>query len=132
MLMVLFINTVSAQGNKNVINIDTTITGHYILKYKNVSNQLHIEKVSNDRIRFHLIALLLTGSDSPHHGEIRSEIDLKENIATYQDGSCKITFKFNSNAVKVYEENVDDCGFGAFVTASGKYIKKSNEAIFNK
>ncbi|MBI4853408.1 MAG: hypothetical protein HY819_16565 [Acidobacteria bacterium] len=126
----LFTITITAQNNKD--KPTSNITGHYIFKKSNVANQLDIKHLNSNKIKFHLTAILITGSDSPHNGEIEAEIELKDNVAVYKEGSCKITLKFSNNKVQIAEENVDDCGFGAYVTAEGIYTKKSNKPIFSK
>jgi hypothetical protein len=127
----LIFSTASAQDKPvNSKRLSKNISGHYILRYSNVSNRLDVLLLKSNQIKFHLIALLNTGSDSPHNGEIKDTIELKGNIAVYEAGKCKITLKFIDNKVQITESNVDDCGFGAFVTAKGTYIKRSVKPIF--
>jgi hypothetical protein len=131
-LTILFASGVSAQNNSTMSTFNKNITGHYLFKRQNVKNQLDVLMLTSNKIRFHLIALLFTGSDLPHNGEIVGEINITDSTAKYEEGNCTITFKFSRNKVQVFESNIDDCGFGAFVTAEGTYRKTSNAPNFNK
>lgn len=136
-LILLIVVTISAQTKTTKKSIDKTvatdpITGHYTFRESNVINSLDVQLLSNNKIKFHLLALLKTGADSLHNGEVEDTVSIKDNVATYQEGNCKLVMKFIDNKVEVTEDNVDDCGFGAYVTAAGKYTKKSSKPKFTE
>ncbi len=107
------------------------ITGHYVLRYSNVRSSLNVRLLPNSQIKFSLVALLETGGGSPRNGVVEATVALKNGTAVYEDGECRISMKFVSNKVIVQESNVEDCGFGAFVTAQGTYIRKSRKPRFD-
>lgn len=108
-----------------------SVTGRYVLHYSNVRSSLNVLLLPNKQIKFSLIALLETGGGSPRNGVIEATVPLKHNTAVYQNGECRISMKFLNRRVEVTESNVDDCGFGAFVTAQGTYIRKSRRPRFD-
>ncbi|WP_157776219.1 hypothetical protein [Gloeomargarita lithophora] len=101
------------------------ISGRYTLKYQNVHNELNVLLLPNQQVKIDLLALLKTGSDL-RNGVVQAQLPLKKNSLLYQEGACKLAFKFTNKAVVVTETNVEECGFGAFVTAQGTYVKRSN------
>lgn len=107
------------------------ITGHYVLRYSNVRSSLNVQLLPDSRIKFSLVALLETGGGSPRNGVVEATLALKNGTAVYEDGECRISMKFSGNKVIVQEKNVEDCGFGAFVTAQGTYIRKSRKPKFD-
>ena len=107
------------------------VTGRYVLRYSNVRGSLNVQLLPNNRIKFSLVALLETGGGATRNGVVEATVALKDNTAIYQDGECKISMKFLSHSVLVKESNVDDCGFGAFVTAQGTYIRRSRKPRFD-
>jgi hypothetical protein len=107
------------------------VTGRYVLRYSNVRGSLNVLLLPNNKIKFSLIALLETGGGAPRNGVVEATVALKDNTAIYQDGGCTISMKFLNNRVKVKESNVDECGFGAFVTAQGTYLRKGRKPRFD-
>ena len=123
---------VHAQGKKSKARrTPDNITGHYVLRYSNVRSSLNVRLLPNSQIKFSLVALLETGGGSPRNGVVEATVALKNGTAVYEDGECRISMKFVSNKVIVQESNVEDCGFGAFVTAQGTYIRKSRKPRFD-
>lgn len=108
-----------------------TVTGRYELRYLNVRASLNVQLLPDNRIRFSLLALLNTAGGETRNGEVEGTVELKGNTAVYQSGQCRISMKFVNNRVVVSESNVDDCGFGAFVTAKGTYVRKSRKPRFD-
>lgn len=108
-----------------------TISGRYTLKYQNVQNELNVLLLPNQQVQIDLTALLKTGSDV-RNGVIQAKLPLKNSSVFYQEGNCKLSFKFVKKTVVVTESNVDQCGFGAYVTAKGTYLKQSNTPKFSK
>lgn len=106
-------------------------TGRYELRYLNVRGSLNVQLRPNNRIKFSLVALLKTAGGETRNGEVEGTVELKGDTAVYKSGECRITMKFINNRVMVSESNVDDCGFGAFVTAKGTYIRKSRKPSFD-
>ena len=107
------------------------ITGRYELRYLNVRGSLNAQLLPNNRIKFNLVALLKTAGGETRNGEVEGTVPLTGNTAVYSSGQCTIAMKFLGNRVEVKESNVDDCGFGAFVTAQGTYIRKSRKPKFD-
>jgi hypothetical protein len=106
-------------------------TGHYVLRYSNVRGRLDVQRLPNNRIKFSLTALLVTSGGETRNGVAEGTVPLKGGTAIYRNGECRITMKFLNNRVEVKESNVDDCGFGAFVTAQGTYIRRSRKPGFD-
>lgn len=123
---------VHAQGERlKVRRTPDNITGHYVLRYSNVRSSLNVQLLPNSQIKFSLVALLETGGGSPRNGVVEATLALNNGTAVYEDGECRISMKFVGNKVIVQENNVEDCGFGAFVTAQGTYIRKSRKPRFD-
>jgi hypothetical protein len=97
-----------------------------------VRGNLNVQLLPNSRIRFSLVALLETGGGGNRNGVAEGTLALKNNRAVYQQGECRISMKFLDNSVEVEESNVEDCGFGAFVTARGTYHRKSRRPSFDQ
>lgn len=107
------------------------ITGQYTLRYSNVRGSLNVQLLPNDKIKFSLTALLTTRGGETRNGVVEATVALNDNTAVYEEGQCRISMKFLNNTVEVKESNVDDCGFGAFVTAQGTYTRKSRKPKFD-
>lgn len=107
------------------------ITGQYVLRYLNVRGSLNVQLLPDNKIRFNLIALLSTSGGETRNGVAEGTVTLKGNTAVYRNGECRISMRFLNNRVVVRESNVDDCGFGAFVTARGTYFRKSRKPTFD-
>lgn len=123
---------VHAQGERSKARrAPDNITGHYVLRYSNVRSSLNVQLLPKNQIKFSLVALLETGGGSPRNGVVEATVALKNKTAVYEDGGCKLSMKFVGNKVIVQESNVEDCGFGAFVTAQGTYIRKSRKPKFD-
>jgi hypothetical protein len=104
------------------------VTGHYVNRYSNVSDSLDVLRLKGNKIKFRLVALLL-GTDSPRNGEVHGITTLNNNIAVYDSGDgCRVKMIFSQDRVSVSVDDGDACGFGAYVTADGKY-KKSNSSV---
>lgn len=99
-----------------------TFTGHYVCKYLNVIDTLNVLLLPKGQVKFDLIALLKAGQET-RNGEVQGVATLKGNTAIYSEGGCKVAIKFTDKKAEVKVENADDCGFGAFVTADGSYLK---------
>lgn len=108
------------------------VTGQYVLRYSNVRGNLNVQLLPNSRIRFSLVALLETGGGGSRNGVAEGTIALKNSSAVYQEGECRISMRFLGDRVEVEESNVEDCGFGAFVTARGTYNRKSRRPRFDQ
>ncbi len=108
------------------------VTGQYVLRYSNVRGNLNVQLLPNSRIKFSLVALLETGGGGNRNGVAEGTIALKNSSAVYQEGECRISMRFLGGRVELEESNVEDCGFGAFVTAQGTYIRKSRRPRFDQ
>ena len=118
-------------GRSKAVAARDQITGSYVLRYSNVRGSLNVQLLPNNQIRFSLVALLETGGGGTRNGVVEATVALKGNTAFYQDGECRIYLKFLNNRVEVKETIVDDCGFGAFVTAQGIYVRRSRKPKFD-
>jgi len=102
------------------------VTGHYRLRQEEFHNRLDVLQLPGGKIKFQLVALWVSHNnpENIHNGELRGELTLRNGVATFSDGNCRVTMKFSANKVVVTEgEEIDDCGFGANVTAAGSYRK---------
>ncbi|MGI8788110.1 MAG: hypothetical protein ACR2HG_10155 [Pyrinomonadaceae bacterium] len=96
------------------------ISGTYFSK----NNSLDVRLLPNGDVKFHLIALWKspTNAEVIHDGEISARVPLKNNLAIYEKGKCKIVLEFSPNKITVAQTGSDsDCDFGANVTAAGTY-----------
>jgi hypothetical protein len=118
-------------GQSAVARRGDHFTGHYVLRYSNVRNSLNVQLLPKNQIKFSLVALLQTAGGETRNGVVEATIPLKNNTAVYQDGACRIEMKFLNNRVVLKESNVDECGFGAFVTAQGTYSRRSRKPRFD-
>jgi hypothetical protein len=129
MLIVAALTCAATAGqNRHASN---NVSGQYVLHSSNVSARLDVLQLPHGRIKFSLVALLATGRDS-HNGTAEGTVALNKDTAVYEDGECRISMKFVNSKVVVKEHNVQDCGFGAFVTAQGTYIRKSRKPKFDQ
>jgi hypothetical protein len=115
----------SSKGAKNAVV--SNYTGYYTLRYSNVNNSLQVLQLPDGKIKFDLLALLMTG-DSPRNGEVRGIVTIKDGVAVYDVDGCKVNFKFEGNKVSVKVNDVDACAFGVYVTADGTYTKRDSKA----
>lgn len=104
----------------------SSYTGNYTLRYSNVNNSLQVLQLPDGKIKFDLLALLMTG-DSPRNGEVRGTVAVKNGLAVYDVDGCKVKFRFEKNKVNIAVDNVDACAFGAYVTADGTYTKRDGK-----
>ncbi|HEY0003797.1 MAG TPA: hypothetical protein VGB17_03215 [Pyrinomonadaceae bacterium] len=101
------------------------VTGHYSYRRLNISNSLDVLLLPGGKIKFQLIALLLVGQGA-RNGEVRGIVTLENGRAVYDEGGCRVRLKFTRNKVYVSAANEDACGFGAYVTANGTYLKRNS------
>jgi hypothetical protein len=106
------------------------VTGRYVLRHSNVRGRLDARLLPGKKVRFSLTALLETAGGSTRNGVARGTVPLEGDTAVYRDGACRISMRFLDAGV-VEESNVEDCGFGAYVTARGTYVRRSRNPRFD-
>ncbi len=123
-LLVCFVS--QAQTPINESAKPRNVTGQYRLRKDQSSNRLDVRQLADGKVKFQLVALWISPNhpDNIHNGEVRGIATLRNGLAVYEDGNCRVTMKFTSNRVTIITDDVvDDCGFGANVIASGVYRK---------
>jgi len=126
-LLVLSVLTATAQIKKPAaLATPLKVTGHYAARSKPAPNSMEVQELPDGKIKFHILALWVSyyNRDNVHNGEVQGEINLVDDIATYEEERCKITIRFTRTAaiVKQFDE-LGDCDFGANVLATGTYRK---------
>lgn len=102
------------------------VTGQYRFRQQEFHNRLDVLQLPGGKIKFHLVALWVSHNnpENIHNGELMGVVALRDGMATLSTENCKVTMKFSSNKVVITEgDEIDDCGFGANVTAAGSYRK---------
>lgn len=107
-----------------------SVTGQYRFRKAEFRNSLDVRQLPGGKIKFGLIVLWVSSNnpENIHNGELQGVASLKNGVATYESGNCRVTMAFGSNTVTITADDViDDCGFGANVAASGTYRKISSK-----
>lgn len=102
------------------------VTGQYRLRKDEFRNSLNVRQLPGGKVKFELIALWVSHNNPQniHNGELHGVVSLKNGVAIYENGTCRITMRFTSTKVEVTESDENgECGFGANVTAAGSYRK---------
>ena len=107
------------------------VTGQYVLRHSNVRGRLDAQLLPGNQVKFSLVALLETAGGSTRNGVAQGTVTLEGDTAIYRDGECSISMRFLNARVVVEESNVEDCGFGAYVTAQGTYVRRSRKPRFD-
>ena len=107
------------------------VTGQYVLRYSNVRGRLDAQLLPGNQVKFSLVALLETAGGSTRNGVAQGTVPLQGDTAIYREGECSISMRFLNAGVVVEESNVEDCGFGAYVTAQGTYVRRSRNPRFD-
>jgi hypothetical protein len=107
------------------------VTGQYVLRHSNVRGRLDAQLLPGNQVKFSLVALLEPAGGSTRNGVAQGTVPLQGDTAIYRDGECSISMRFLNARVVVVESNVEDCGFGAFVTARGTYVRRSRKPRFD-
>ena len=91
---------------------------------------LDVQALPGRRIRFHLVALAdLSSRGGPHVGEVGGILPIRNGVAVYkpEEGSCRLILHFAGRRIRVSQTgDASDMGFGAFVDATGTYVKTSD------
>lgn len=101
-------------------------TGNYAARN---GSDLDAQLLPNGDLKFHLTAVWKspTNQEVIHDGEIQGVVPMKNNLAIYEKGKCKIVIEFLPSKVNVLQAGSDaDCGFGANVNAAGMYRKRNS------
>ena len=123
----------AAQTSPNVTKA-RGVTGQYRLTQNEFRNRLDVQQLPGGKIKLNLLALWVSPNspENIHNGEIQAVVPLKNGVAVYESGNCRITMKFTPGKVVIGEsgDNID-CGFGANVTAAGSYRRTSRKPKFD-
>lgn len=94
------------------------------------SGSIQVKKITVDKIV--MVLGVNKGAPSYNSGSIIDTLIYKDNRVVYKDvetdSTCRITFDFDRNGIRVKEETADynsGCGFGHAVVADGFYKKIS-------
>lgn len=104
----------------------TNVTGHYRLRKDEFRNRIDVQQLPGARVKFDLLALWVShyNPENVHNGTLQGIAGLKDGVAIFEDGGCKLRIEFLPNKVRIIQsDEVGDCGFGANVTATGTYRK---------
>ena len=105
------------------------VTGTYVAH--NLGT-LDVQALPGRRIRFHLVALaLLSSRGGPHVGDVGGILPVRNGVAVYkpEEGNCRLILHFAGRRIRVSQTgDASDMGFGAFVDATGTYVKTGDRA----
>jgi hypothetical protein len=102
------------------------VTGHYRLRREELRNRIDVEQLPGARVKFDLLALWVShyNPENVHNGTLQGIVNVKNGVAIYEDGGCKLKMEFLPSKVRITQsDGFGDCGFGANVTATGTYRK---------
>jgi hypothetical protein len=103
-----------------------SITGSYRFRSPSAENSLDAQLLPSGKVKIYLYASWIgsVALGNVRNGEIRETLPLKNNVAVYESGPCRITIRFGGGRA-VVTQNENDCGFGLNVLADGSYVKRS-------
>lgn len=125
LLLLLAFQFVPAQ--RKIKPSSSNITGNYRFKSQSAENSLEAQQLPGGKVKIYLYASWIGNAalGNVRNGEIRETLSLKNNIAVYEYGQCRITIRFIGRRALV-TQNEDDCGFGLNVLAEGSYVKRNS------
>lgn len=105
-----------------------SITGSYSFKRPSAENSLDARLLPGGKVKIYLYASWVgsAATGNVNNGEIKATLPLKNNVAVYESGQCRITIRFDARRAIVTEKGNSDCGFGLNVSAAGSYLKRSS------
>jgi hypothetical protein len=128
LLLTAILHNVPAQksSKKNKIP-STSITGSYSFKRPSAENSLDAQLLPDGKVKIYMYASWIgnAATGNVNNGEIKTTLPLKNNVAVYESGRCRITIRFTGRSAMVTERGNPDCGFGLNVSAAGAYAKRS-------
>ena len=118
-----------AQGGKpKAKSAPDNVTGHYTLRNSSAENTLDALLLPDGKVKVYLYASWI-GSvpGAVNNGEIKTTLGLKNRVAVYESGQCKITIRFAGNRAIVKQTGSSIvCDFGLNVSADGTYSKRNS------
>jgi hypothetical protein len=103
------------------------ITGNYRFRSPSAENSLDAQRLPGGKVKIYLYASWIGNAamGNVRNGEIRETLSLKNNVAVYESGQCRITILFTGRRA-IVTQSEDDCGFGLNVLADGSYRKRNS------
>ena len=116
-----------AQGERRIKPSPGSITGTYSFRNPSAENSLSAQWLPGGKVKIYLYASWIGSVEmgNVRNGEIRATLPLKNNVAVYESGQCRITIRFRGRRA-IVTQNENDCDFGLNVLADGTYIKRSS------
>jgi hypothetical protein len=102
------------------------ITGHYRFKSPSAEKSLDAQQLPGGRVKIYLYASWIgdAATGNVNNGEVKATLPLRNNLAVYESGQCRITIRFTGKRALVTQSE-NDCGFGLNVSAEGNYLRRS-------
>jgi hypothetical protein len=127
LIMAAAFQIVQAQGGTKSRPSTESVTGSYRFRSPSAENSLDAQLLPGGKVKIYLYASWIGSAalGNVHNGELRETLVLKNNVAVYESGQCRITIRF-SRLQAVVTQNENDCGFGLNVSAGGRYRKRSS------
>lgn len=127
LLLLLLFPLVPAQRKLN--SSYSRITGSYRHRSRSAENSLDAMLLPGGRVKIYLYASWIGNAamGNVRNGEVRATLPLRNNVAVYESGRCRITIRFTKSRAFV-TQNEADCDFGLNVSAEGSYRKRNGRA----
>lgn len=127
LLLLIAFQVVTAQGKTK--SSPGSVTGTYSLKRGTMENSLDAQLLPKGKVKIYLYASWIgsVALGNVHIGEIKATLPIKNRVAVYESGQCRITIRFTGRRALVTQSGSDsDCDFGMNVSAEGTYTKRSS------
>lgn len=125
LLLLVMFQPATAQRKAN--RSSGNITGSYRYRSSSAENSLDARLLPRGRVKIYLYASWIgnAATGNVRNGEVRATLPLRNNVAVYAAGQCRITIRFAGRRAFV-TQNENDCDFGLNVSAEGTYSKRAS------
>ena len=129
LLLVAAFQLVQAQGRVPPRASAASVTGTYSFQRPDAENTLRARQLPGGRVKIYIYASWIGSVEmgNVRTGEVRATLALRNNVAVYESGQCRITIRFTRRRA-IVTQNENDCDFGLNVLATGSYTKRSSRA----
>lgn len=116
-----------APAQRKAYRAPGNVTGSYRYRSPSAENSLDALKLPGGKVKIYLYASWIGNAalGNVRNGEVRATLPLKNNVAVYESGQCRITIRFAGRRAFV-TQNENDCDFGLNVWAEGSYRKRTS------
>lgn len=119
---------IQAQSGTKAKSSSSGVTGSYSFRRPYAENSLEVQQLADGKVKIYLYASWIgsVANGNVNNGEFKTILPLRNNVAVYESGQCRITIRFNRKRAVVTEKGTLACGFGLNVSAAGTYVKRNS------